>query len=369
MRQMLKKIFSIENKGDYKHITIFGVNFKSFSPKERLNFIQIHLETLDNKLSSPKFTYKFYPLEQFFPQNYFSSFCNKDLSEKYIKLTKGLDPYSTEILTKTLYRILQYGNWGQDTFLIDEKEYYELEKLMQICREIIKLSDELYVVNGHVVSGNIFCASALYHKHFIDEVVDKQKILENDIIDAGAYIGDSALVLSPYTKGKIHSFEPEMRNFKKLKKTIDANSLKNVIPVKCGLGSEVCEKDFFVSDFDVTSSYNDDCIWSKEKSDNREHVAITTIDKYVEENNIKIGLIKTDVERFEQELLKGAINTIKRDKPVLMISIYHTYDDFWNIKPLIESWNLGYTFTIRKPASQDICCDLVLNAEVPVENT
>ena len=37
-------------------------------------------------------------------------------------------------------------------------------------------------------------------------------------------------------------------------------------------------------------------------------------------------------------------------KPILPISIYHTAHDFFEIKPLIESWGLGYRFSIHKPA-------------------
>ena len=63
----------------------------------------------------------------------------------------------------------------------------------------------------------------------------------------------------------------------------------------------------------------------------------------------------------------GAIETIKRDKPVLSISIYHTFDDFFNIKPWIENLNLGYKFKIIKPDVEDICCDVTLIAEVSVQ--
>ena len=47
-----------------------------------------------------------------------------------------------------------------------------------------------------------------------------------------------------------------------------------------------------------------------------------------------------------------------------MISIYHNYDDFFNIKPLIESWNLGYKFKIIKPKIDCLILETVLLAEV-----
>ena len=75
------------------------------------------------------------------------------------------------------------------------------------------------------------------------------------------------------------------------------------------------------------------------------------MDNFVEENNIEVGF------------LEGAVNTIKTQKPILMISIYHSYDDFFNIKPLIESWNLSYKFKIFKPIQPSITSETMLLAE------
>ena len=72
----------------------------------------------------------------------------------------------------------------------------------------------------------------------------------------------------------------------------------------------------------------------------------------MKENNIEVGLIKTDLEGFEQSFLKVALETIKEQKPVLIISIYHNYSDFFEIKPMIENLNLGYKFKIIEPKAQ-----------------
>ena len=56
-----------------------------------------------------------------------------------------------------------------------------------------------------------------------------------------------------------------------------------------------------------------------------------------------------DLEGFEQPFLRGALNTIKTQKPALMISIYHNYSDFFDIKPMLENLNLGYKFKIVRP--------------------
>jgi hypothetical protein len=46
-----------------------------------------------------------------------------------------------------------------------------------------------------------------------------------------------------------------------------------------------------------------------------------------------------------------------------VISIYHRYDDFYKIKPLIESWNLGYQFDFFKGMDEGMG-EIMLLAEV-----
>lgn len=85
-----------------------------------------------------------------------------------------------------------------------------------------------------------------------------------------------------------------------------------------------------------------------------------TIDEYVEKNNLDVGFIKVDVEGAEQKLIKGALNTIKTQKPIMFLSIYHNVNDFFEIKPLIESLNLGYTFKVSKERPETFIGDTIL---------
>ena len=80
--------------------------------------------------------------------------------------------------------------------------------------------------------------------------------------------------------------------------------------------------------------------------------------------NQNIGLIKVDLEGAEQRFLKGAEKTIKAQKPLLLISIYHTPSDFFDIKPLIESWNLGYEFTVFNPVDWGILIETMIICEI-----
>ena len=68
-----------------------------------------------------------------------------------------------------------------------------------------------------------------------------------------------------------------------------------------------------------------------------------SIDDFVIRNNINdIGFIKMDIEGAEPIALEGAIETIKKFRPVLAIAIYHSMEDFINIPRWILNLDLGY---------------------------
>lgn len=89
-------------------------------------------------------------------------------------------------------------------------------------------------------------------------------------------------------------------------------------------------------------------------------VKLETIDDYVRENNLEVALIKLDIEGNELAAVQGALETIKRYRPVLSIAIYHRPEDFFEIKPLIEDLQLGYQFMVRKIVYHDLVTEVML---------
>ena len=206
---------------------------------------------------------------------------------------------------------------------------------------------------------NWFEACVFYYKHCLDYVSNLDFIKNKDIIDAGGFIGDSALILSPLTNKKVYSFEPLQQNLDLFKKTLALNKLDNVVLEPYALGDETKN---------VTYNVNTSSSSIKEFSHapilEKLTVSMITLDDYVKQNNLDIGLIKTDLEGAERLFLNGAEKTIKAQRPTLLISIYHTPEDFFEIKPLIESWNLGYKFRIIKGTDNSIFLETMLIAEV-----
>lgn len=141
-------------------------------------------------------------------------------------------------------------------------------------------------------------------------------------------------------------------------KTISINTdlQEHIVPVNLALSD-------ITTNIDI--SVNGQCSSVVNKvSEASETINTITLDEFVEKNSLQVSLIKTDVEGFEQNLLRGAQKTIAKQKPALLVSMYHGYNDFFNIKPLIESWNLGYKFKIRKPKTRSISNGTLLLAEI-----
>ncbi|HFZ5019186.1 TPA: FkbM family methyltransferase [Campylobacter jejuni] len=141
------------------------------------------------------------------------------------------------------------------------------------------------------------------------------------------------------------------------KKNLRFNHNKRIIPVKNALGSKEEKLQISISGYSSSLKHS-------EANSNHEEVEVITLDSYIEKNPIDIGFIKVDIEGFEQEFLKGAINTIKAQKPAMLISIYHNPNDFFDIKPLIESWNLGYKFKIYRPMDFYVSLETALYCEI-----
>ena len=283
--------------------------------------------------------------------------------QKYLNLIKNFDNESIEIINNIVGKICNYND-------IDETVYFsqsQSQKIKKLSEEynnkIIKINEELFIYDKYILPKNHFEIEVFYDKSGMNYIKNINQVKNKNIIDAGGYIGDSAIVFSDYTDKNVYSFEPFLQNYNLMLKTIELNKKNNIIPVNMALGNENKEISIYSNSDTANSGLS---VETKQSDINsfENKVKMITLDSYVKENNIEVGLIKTDLEGFEQPFLKGAIETIKEQKPVLIISIYHNYSDFFEIKPMIENLNLGYKFRIIKNRLNKVISETKLLAEV-----
>ena len=310
----------------------------------------------------------FHPGEREALAKLFSDAMNReDSAQRFNALISGLDNESKNTVSDIIHRMgmIADGNKSlQDVYTQREQEEF-VRMNDEFSSKIVKLNDNLYYYNGYYLPVNQFDSSVFFTRYGIDKLTTLDSVRNKHIIDAGGYVGDTALLFSSYTDKNIHVFEASPSNMDIIRETIRLNHLDNIVPVSKALGEKSGTATFSLGERNSCNS-----LVERPGYNYPDHieVPVVTLDDYVRENNIEVGLIKVDIEGGEQLLLRGAVETIRTQHPILLISIYHSANDFFEIKPMIEKMCDKYTFRIVKPANPAIALETILLAEVRDES-
>ena len=310
----------------------------------------------------------FHPGEREALAKLFSDAMNReDSAQRFSALISGLDNESRNTVSDIIHRMgmIADGNKSlQDVYTQREQEEF-VRMNDEFSSKIVKLNDNLYYYNGYYLPVNQFDSSVFFTRYGIDKLTTLDSVRNKHIIDAGGYVGDTALLFSSYTDKNIHVFEASPSNMDIIRETIRLNHLDNIVPVSKALGEKSGTATFSLGERNSCNSLVERPGYNYP---NHIEVPVITLDDYVRENNLEVGLIKVDIEGGEQLLLKGAVETICTQHPILLISIYHSANDFFEIKPMIEKMCDKYTFRIIKPANSAIVIETILLAEVRDES-
>jgi FkbM family methyltransferase len=210
---------------------------------------------------------------------------------------------------------------------------------------------------------NFFGYSLIREKNFqkLYRTLDKsiQFLIDKDnplIIDVGAHTGESIKRFRKiYNNCEIHSFEPQPKSFKKL------NYLKNskTIINNFALGEKQDTKNFYIHNNDSTSSfYKFSNLNIKENNELIEKTKIETLDEYVKKKNLGIiDILKIDVQGYEDQVLKGAVESIKHNVKIIELEIifidyYEKKSCFNDIENILKPLDFEL-YTVSSPVLND----------------
>ncbi|MGA1227595.1 MAG: FkbM family methyltransferase [Tamlana sp.] len=163
---------------------------------------------------------------------------------------------------------------------------------------------------------------------------DKTEIEEGEVLlDIGTAEGLFPLVVAKKCK-KIFLVEPSKLFVNCLKTTFE--------PFK----HKVTIYNVAVGNIDGVIDFHEDSLSGKigeSQKENPSKTAIKRIDTLIPQDE-KITYLKADIEGFEFEMLKGAENTIKRNKPKIAITTYHKENNAQEIINLILSYVPEYKY-------------------------
>jgi len=193
----------------------------------------------------------------------------------------------------------------------------------------------------------------IYNINFDDLL--KKKIISNPIIfDVGGNRGQSIERFKKIFKNPIiHSFEPIESEFDFMSKKFLGD--KNLYLNNFALGDKIEEKEFNITAKTANSSFNQinlDGEWIKVRSNqhkttiegyvvSREKVKIYTLDQYCLDKKItEIDLLKIDTQGYEDKVLQGSANQLKKNIKVIKTEImfdnvYNKYFSFSDIEKYI----------------------------------
>lgn len=144
-----------------------------------------------------------------------------------------------------------------------------------------------------------------------------------DIVHAGTYFGDflPALSRACARDAKIWAFEPNPENFRCASVTRAINALDNVHLTNCGLGASAGSAVMQVRSPDGRALGGGSQLQNQATAlseDLTVEVGIVALDDVIPPDR-PVSIIQLDVEGFEQQALAGAMETLSRCKPILVL--------------------------------------------------
>ena len=241
-----------------------------------------------------------------------------------------------------------YDMYVPDMPVADESDYFDKthynENYADILRTYESLCDEesknIYAaVVNYKLSGRIsYLLDAYTNKEDMYELIKTKDV--SLMIDGGAYNGDTAREAIEYfpSLSKVYAIEPDPKTFKRLVKYADQTDGK-VVPINAALYSENRDGAFFASGnrnstVSATASYENSC----------QNMSFVTVDSL----GLVPDYIKYDVEGAEYEAILGSLETVKKARPMLLVSLYHRSKDIYFLPKILSEKFEGYRYYLRR---------------------
>jgi len=242
--------------------------------------------------------------------NRFSEFLN------LLKMIYFKYPF-TPIKVQTL-RLLVYGFiYPFPRIILGERKAYK------ICQSFLKVNFPTVilplspllkskVIVDSLVGFGAYVEIYIYNIYFYETIKKGM-----NVVDVGSQMGMYTILAAEKVgeSGRIITIEPEPENYKQLLKNIKLNDFRNVIPLNIALTDHEGFEKLYIS-----SSPGSHSLIFHEDKNSYISIPTTTIDKLIEELNIKkIDIIKIDAEGAEIPILKGAEKTLKANPNIKLI--------------------------------------------------
>ena len=283
-KELISELKLFSEKEIYEHI------------REKLKIVPVDTqESISKFLDNFSFWGSFHPTENDFSTLERLSKFLKENSEKFEKMYQSLEDYRSK---KIFYAIL--NNWYNYDFI-------NLEQVMEKC-----------------------------FSHYFDlDIIPSCQ--EEVFVDLGAFNGDTVedfIKIYGDNYKKIYAYEMTEQSMRELKERV--KNYPRIIYEQKAVSDEVGMGSIKIHEISTSSN--------QLELEEIGEIEVTSLDDDINE---KITMIKMDIEGSELKALKGAENHIIKDKPKLLLSVYHGYEELLTLWEYLEKLNLSYHYYLR----------------------
>ena len=284
MKELISELKLFSEKEIYEHII------------EKLKMVPVDTqESISKFLDNFSFWGSFHPTENDFSTVERLSEFLKENSEKFEKMYQSLEDYRSK---KIFYAIL--NNWYNYDFI-------NLEQVMEKC-----------------------------FSHYFDlDIIPSCQ--EEVFVDLGAFNGDTVedfIKIYGDNYKKIYAYEMTEQSMRELKERV--KNYPRIIYEQKAVSDEVGMGSIKIHEISTSSN--------QLELEEIGEIEVTSLDDDIGE---KITMIKMDIEGSELKALKGAENHIIKDKPKLLLSVYHGYEELLTLWEYLEKLDLSYHYYLR----------------------
>lgn len=177
------------------------------------------------------------------------------------------------------------------------------------------------------------------------------------VIDIGANTGLFALLAAKAKPAcRVWAFEPVPFIFDMLIRNIELNQLANLEAVPIAVADFVGDTPFYITRTNVgIPTDSSSCQGFRDQVDEYRLPTIT-LDEYLSRNAVgRLDLLKIDTEAAESKVIRGALRTLERDRPIIICEVLENVDHRYLQETL---HGLGYRFYHITPECLELHADL-----------
>ena len=188
-----------------------------------------------------------------------------------------------------------------NAFPISEYEQYEVSGI-----------GRFFIDDAEDMIKQVIVAGYEWERHSVElfeELIEPGSV----VVEVGAHIGTHtvpiARLVGPW--GRVYAFEPQRKIYRELYHNLALNGVTNVVPLRYAIGSGETR----IIEMNPTTPGNEGGTGVGAGGDRAE---LRSLDVF---GFKRVSLLKIDVERYENEALDGAMDTIRRNRPAILIEI------------------------------------------------